>query len=814
MIQLKNVNKYYNRRKKNQIHVINNTNLELEKTGLIAILGESGCGKTTLLNAIGGLDKVSSGSIYVNGKKMNSIFSYQTDKIRNLNIGYIFQDYHLIDTMTVFDNVALALKMVGIKNKDEIKKRVNYVLEAVNMYRYRNRLASNLSGGERQRVGIARALVKNPPIIIADEPTGNLDSKNTIEIMNIIKGISQSKLVILVTHEKNLAYFYASRIIELSDGKVVNDYSNDHENTLDYRIDNKMYLKDFANQMTIDQDMVKLHYYQDEQTPLDIDIVLQNGNLYIKTNGFKKVEVVDDHSAIEFIDDHYKMISKDDYQKDMFDMHGVENKQKLRYASIVNPLVSLVDGFRRVNAYSVIKKILLVGFCFAAMAMLFATSRVFGSLAYTDDEFTTTNNHHVLIRKNTVSLDDYDLFSQLDGVSYILPSDASIDLTIPIDFYYQTNQQTVALSGALTDVNTLTEEDLVYGRLPENSKEIVVDRLAIEKMFRQYTFIKNVGIYTAEDMVGLYATVNKIGEMQIVGMVDKMDPSIYADASMFTNLLIYAQDAGNYYYEDKIANPIEIGCTDYQLYVDNGSISLKKGRYPTNDYEVILNYNQKDTYKIGKYIPYKVNGKKLKVVGYYTTTKGIDEYLVSSQTVLYELVTKTADVTVYTDDKPLVINQLHELGVNVEDPYNIAKQTFLQQRREGVSSTIVISGIMIVISLVEIFLMLRASFLSRVKEVGVYRAIGVKKLDIYQMFLGEILAITLLSGTVGFLFMGYVLSVLRTIPYIGSDYVLSVPVFVLSISLYFIFNILVGLYPLFMTLRKTPASILSRNDVD
>ena len=190
MITLENVNKYFNKGKRNSIHVINNTSLTLEDNGLVALLGPSGCGKTTLLNAIGGLDKVNKGKIFINGSKITKRFTHKSDKIRNLNIGYIFQDYHLIDKMTVFDNIALSLKINGIKDKEEIKKRVNYVLEKVGMYRYRNRYASMLSGGERQRVGIARAIVKNPSIIIADEPTGNLDSKNSIAIMNIIKAIS------------------------------------------------------------------------------------------------------------------------------------------------------------------------------------------------------------------------------------------------------------------------------------------------------------------------------------------------------------------------------------------------------------------------------------------------------------------------------------------------------------------------------------------------------------------------------------------------------------------------------------------------
>ena len=182
MIKLKGVNKYFNKGKKNQIHVINDTTLELGSKGLVALLGPSGSGKTTMLNAIGGLDKVNSGDIFVDGVKITSKSASKIDEIRNLNIGYIFQDYKLIDNMTVYENVAMVLRMIGIKDEEEIKKRINYILETLGIYRYRNRMADMLSGGERQRVGIARAIAKNPKIIIADEPTGNLDSANSIEI--------------------------------------------------------------------------------------------------------------------------------------------------------------------------------------------------------------------------------------------------------------------------------------------------------------------------------------------------------------------------------------------------------------------------------------------------------------------------------------------------------------------------------------------------------------------------------------------------------------------------------------------------------
>ncbi|MDD6540375.1 MAG: ABC transporter ATP-binding protein, partial [Firmicutes bacterium] len=247
MLKLQQLDKTFNKRKKNRIHVINNTTLQMGSTGLVALLGPSGCGKTTLLNVIGGLDAPDRGSVTIDDQRLTRRRSGKIDAIRTLKIGYIFQNYNLVENMTVFENVAIALRMSGVRNESEIEEKVRYVLEKTGMYRYRSRTAEMLSGGERQRVGIARAIVKNPSIIIADEPTGNLDSRNTIEIMNIIKTISRDKLVILVTHEEELARFYATRIIRLQDGKVISDEENDGSDGLDYSLDYKVYLKDIKD---------------------------------------------------------------------------------------------------------------------------------------------------------------------------------------------------------------------------------------------------------------------------------------------------------------------------------------------------------------------------------------------------------------------------------------------------------------------------------------------------------------------------------------------------------------------------------------
>ena len=186
MIKAINLNKYFNKNKANQIHVINNTTLNFPQQGLIAITGPSGCGKTTLLNVLSGLDSAQ-GIINFDNKLMEGYKSREWDKIRAHKIGFVFQNYYLLEDRTVYDNIKLTLNMVGIVDSEEVDYRIGYCLEAVGLFRFRKRLASDLSFGQKQRVAIARAIAKNPDVIIADEPTGNLDLKNSVEIMKIIK---------------------------------------------------------------------------------------------------------------------------------------------------------------------------------------------------------------------------------------------------------------------------------------------------------------------------------------------------------------------------------------------------------------------------------------------------------------------------------------------------------------------------------------------------------------------------------------------------------------------------------------------------
>ena len=204
LIKLSHLQKYFFKGKPNAIHVLNDVSLELENSGMVVILGKSGSGKTTLLNVIGGLDGAS-GEIAYDELKFNRYKMNDIDQYRNEHIGYIFQNYLLLNDSTVSENIGLALRMAGFSDNDEILRRTNAALDAVGMLKYKRRMASALSGGQQQRVAIARALAKDASIIIADEPTGNLDSENSFDIMVILKKLSRTRLVLLVTHNETLA---------------------------------------------------------------------------------------------------------------------------------------------------------------------------------------------------------------------------------------------------------------------------------------------------------------------------------------------------------------------------------------------------------------------------------------------------------------------------------------------------------------------------------------------------------------------------------------------------------------------------------
>lgn len=824
MIRLEKVNKFFNKHKKNEIHVINDTSLNLEGPGLIALLGPSGCGKTTLLNVIGGLDGVSNGNVILDDEKLTGKMTFKKDKIRNLKVGYIFQNYNLIDNMTVFDNVALVLKMQGMKDKEEIKEKVHYALDMVGMYRYRNRYADMLSGGERQRVGIARAIAKNPPIIIADEPTGNLDSKNTLEVMNIIKAISKEKLVILVTHEEKLANFYASRIIRLVDGKVVSDEVNDHENNLDYKIDNKIYLQDLKSHKHIAEGSYDINLYDAGDSKISLDIVIKNGNIYFKTEDqLSRLEIVDDHSSIELVDGHYEEIGKDEYLNHKFDIKKLVPKNNPKHSSILNSWTLIKQGFNTVMDYPMLKKLLMVGFFVSSMFIVYSLSNIAGALNVPDSRFVTTNKDYLIIKNKEVKIEDFAKYEATPGIGYVLPGNSKVTMQIPYNDFLQTSAGSGAVQGSLSDSSTLKKADIEEGKLPEGPYEVAIDKLALKKLIDKGTG-KQAGFFNVKDFIGKQIELPNIPKFTLVGITNKEQPNIYMDKGMFIDVLASApaKDDGDVDFQDTIQGGASAGAgqgatklISMKMVEAKGELNLKSGRWPSEDYEVVVNNKNREQMPLNKEIDTKVNGKKLKVVGYFTDDYDRDLQVVTDTTLKYSLITTKADVTVYpTGDKAETIKALQDQGVNVYDSYVKAKDDYKKQTSKTVQTAIIMGAVILAISLIEIYLIVRASFLSRIKEVGVYRAIGVKRIDIYRMFLGEIIAITTIAGIPGFAFMTYIIHNLTSIEMFQYSFVMTPMVALISLGVIYIVNIVFGLLPVWGVVRKTPAAILSRTDVD
>jgi len=221
LLALKNITKDYSAGGQT-VHALNGISLEFRKSEFVSILGQSGCGKTTLLNIVGGLDKYTSGDLIICGKSTKNYTDEDWDTYRNHTIGFVFQSYNLIPHQTVLSNVELALTLSGV-SKAERRQRSIEALSKVGLSDQLHKKPNQLSGGQMQRVAIARALVNDPEILLADEPTGALDSENSVQLMELLKEISKDKLIIMVTHNPELAEKYSTRIIKLLDGRITDD---------------------------------------------------------------------------------------------------------------------------------------------------------------------------------------------------------------------------------------------------------------------------------------------------------------------------------------------------------------------------------------------------------------------------------------------------------------------------------------------------------------------------------------------------------------------------------------------------------------
>ena len=546
-VRITSAHKYYNRGKSNQLHVMDNVTLELPEQGLVAIFGRSGCGKTTLPNTVGGLDKIASGSIELFGQNIKE----DTDTLRNRYVGYIFQNYNLSLTDTVYENVAAALRLCGLTDETDISERVMAALSNVDMAKYRDRTPDTLSGGQQQRVAIARAIVKCPAIILADEPTGNLDEANTVLVMDILKELSKTRLVLLVTHEAHLVDHYCDRVIELMDGRVVSDRTNQGANGYVTRNKNHIYLGELEKSETAAPG-VTVEYYGEPMGEIKLRIVNQGGKLFLKAEG-TPVKLLDEGSEIRLVEGVFdetpaELATAHGRTLDMSRLTPVEGKTYGRLYHWKNAAISAWrENFGKKQKKG--KRLLRACLFLLAVALVFMTA-AFGAGISLYADMRETHNENAFYIPLEPETDYGFLRSEMGkhGMDFarILGSSPLYDneyLNFNSASFMTAERVGLRAEAVLQDVANAKDLKIVARYAGESTLETDADILITTALADQLLESSTVG-YLDEyaDLIGMVSmgTYYELGNirLRIVGVVESDTLTAYLDSLTFTRLIL------------------------------------------------------------------------------------------------------------------------------------------------------------------------------------------------------------------------------------------------------------------------------------
>ena len=527
MIVIDRLNKFFNKNKSNQVHALKNVSLELPDCGMVAIFGKSGCGKTTLLNAIGGLDSVQSGSVRINSEMV----SPSSDTVRNKQVGYIFQNYCLNKDQTVYENVACALRLCGINDEDFIHERVMNALEQVGMEKYVRRTPDALSGGQQQRVAIARAIVKSPSIILADEPTGNIDEKNTVAIMDLLKAISKSSLVILVTHEAKLVDYYCDKIIELRDGEIISVRDNTNANGYVKRDKNAVYLGELDCESS-ELSGIDLEYYGEKSQGLRLRIVNAFGKIYIEASG-ADVKLIEPSGEIKLVEGRYTQNAETQEAPSSQKITLLPSFEGKRYGRLFTLANSLSNSAREYFAFSKRKKNRLLSVCLMFLsAIIVVNTAGFGIGIKEYINVLEAHNDNIFYLPVTSDIDSYEFVrgAMENGVEYAgLMRNPEMYSSSYASFYKDSfiTGASFRLEASADVVSLSLAKDLPVIAGSTEIKEpfdLVISRTIADQLLKgsPVSFISDY-----EDLIGMSYFIGQEGTL--VGIVDCEDKYFYLD---------------------------------------------------------------------------------------------------------------------------------------------------------------------------------------------------------------------------------------------------------------------------------------------
>lgn len=741
MIKLNNVNKIFNRKKQNEVVALNNVSLDFPEKGLVVLFGHSGSGKTTLLNVVGGLDKPTNGNIVFNNHNFSKYDASKWDHLRNENIGYIFQNYFLQPNLTVFENVSFSLKLMGITDKEIIESRVRYVLKQVNMDVYRNKLAVHLSGGQQQRVAIARALVKNPKVIIADEPTGNLDSNNKIDVMNIIKKISEDSLVILVTHEPRIASFYGDRIIEIKDGNVVNDYINDDSSSSHFEEEREIYLTDFKNKekFSAKSNDVNINYYSDDEhaNKVDVKLVVRNNSLFIEVNSdLNQINLLMENSKIKLVDGSREVKSREElltttFDRELLNTDGVKRRKN----SIISVSNSFFIALKRILNFGRRGKFAIFSFVISGAAFAFAMINIIGFVLMKPSDFVNVPTDYI---SYLATEDQLDLFTSEYGSNLVvLPYRETM-----LYFNYQSN---------IGSVNSASF-NLSLAKIVNYNKQLADNEIVVSTGFYEKTVESNSRL----DLLGIHKIEHLIGEEVQIGN----NNYIIKDFVKNDKKVVYFKDV------KQLAQLIDPFLTSQP--------GLGNDEYN----KIIMSIVDSSINNTPLYRFYFVNGTKAERLNFINQNN----------------------------------NNLHK--DNVKDVYDEGVLLLNSERTMVFASIITTSLVLFGISLVGFYFIMRSSMFNRIYQLGLYRVLGVRKHEIINSFIIEIVLLVTVSSLIGYLGLYLILNSLTSVIMLTS-LVLGITFlgFVLGLIIMYLLFLLLGLLPVFSLLRLTPTEIITKYDI-
>ncbi|MCL6459289.1 MAG: ATP-binding cassette domain-containing protein [Gorillibacterium sp.] len=722
MLELKGISKSYTTGDFTQV-ALNGINLDFRKNEFVAILGQSGSGKTTCLNVIGGLDQYDKGDLIINGKSTKDFKDADWDAYRNNSVGFIFQSYNLISHLSIVDNVELGMTLSGISVAEKHKKAIE-TLERVGLKEHIHKKPNQLSGGQMQRVAIARALANDPDIILADEPTGALDTETSVQIMNLIKEIAEDKLVIMVTHNPELAHQYADRIVEFRDGQVTSD-SNPYKGGQTYSNYNlKKTSMNFLTALKLSGTNIKTKKWRTTLTAFASSIGIIGIALILSlSNGFdKQISAFESGTLSSFP----IMITQN--SSEMNAMSGPRNQNngttedQTEYPAVkeIYPHDSSKDTLQHTNVFTdkyiqyieAIDPNLLSGISYTRMVNM-------NMLKSDGQTATTVNTASIHLSAYPTNLDKdatpY-LETSYDLLAGAYPSKMN-DLVLIVD---NSNQVDVTILEALG--MDYKAKSIKFDDILGHEFKVILNDDFYEKAGELFA-LKG----TPSNLIDMYNNKNAV-PLNIVGII-RANPD--NELSVIQPGIAYSDDLSKFFIENAQSSAIVKAQQESEYNVLTGE-GFSSTTGPTQNRMAIGSASG----------PAAVTKDSiLSSLGASGTPYMITVYpkdFTQKETVLTYLDTwnkdlKTEDKVVYTD----LAGTFSSMSGGIMDAITLVLVAF--------------ASISLVVSLIMMAIITYVSVLERTKEIGVLRALGARKKDITRVFNAETFIIGVCSGILGIL---------------------------------------------------------------